>query len=191
LTFEPDGRRRRSLDSRQRIVSAMLWLVRNGAIAPSAEQVAERAGVGLRTVFRQFKDMDSVYAGMAQAIEAELDQVLANPLKGHSWRERLADLIDRRALAFDKIAPFKRAAGAHRHASPFLEASHQRLTTAAREALRALLPAPIAADAALFESLDLILGYEAWSRLRREQGLSSDAARAVLTWAAARLIGER
>ena len=39
---ETDGRRRRSLDSRARIVNAMLELTRESAVAPSAEQVAQR-----------------------------------------------------------------------------------------------------------------------------------------------------
>ena len=186
---EPDGRRRRSLDSRARIVAAMLELVHGGEVAPVAELVAARAGVGLRTVFRHFKDMDSVYREMATVIEAELAEVLARPLSGKTWRERLSDVIARRALAFDKIAPFKRAANAHRHRSPFLEAHHARLTEASRSALRGMLPVAVARDAALLESLDLLLSYETWSRLRREQGLSPRRAREVLEFAVDRLIG--
>jgi len=186
---EPDGRRRRSLDSRARIVAAMLELVHGGEVAPVAEQVAARAGVGLRTVFRQFKDMDSVYREMATVIEAELAEVLARPLSGETWREKLSDVIARRALAFERIAPFKRAANAHRHRSPFLEAHHARLTEASRSAVRGLLPTAVARDAAMVESLDLLLSYETWSRLRREQGLSPRRAREVLEFAVDRLIG--
>lgn len=46
-----DGRKLRSEDSKRRIVSAMLELVREGRMAPTAEEVANRAEVGLRTVF--------------------------------------------------------------------------------------------------------------------------------------------
>ena len=46
----------------------MLELVREGRIAPTAEEVAQRASVGLRTVFRRFKDMESLYAEMSVAI---------------------------------------------------------------------------------------------------------------------------
>ncbi|MFM8818949.1 MAG: TetR/AcrR family transcriptional regulator, partial [Phenylobacterium sp.] len=59
-TQEPDGRRRRGLDSRDRIIAAMLDLAREGEVAPGAERVAARAEVGLRTVFRHFRDMDSL-----------------------------------------------------------------------------------------------------------------------------------
>jgi AcrR family transcriptional regulator len=187
---EPDGRRRRSQDSRARIIAAMLELVHSGKIAPGAEQVAARAGVGLRTVFRHFKDMDSVYREMATVIEGELGEVLKQPLAGETWRERLSDLIVRRSLAFEKIAPFKRAANAHRHASPFLEAHHARLTCASRDILRELLPAAIAAEDLKLETLDLLLGYETWSRLRGEQGLSIRRAREIITFAVERIVGE-
>ena len=58
---ERDGRRLRSIDSRARIVKAMLALIEEGDMAPGAEAVAARAEVGLRTVFRHFKDMESLY----------------------------------------------------------------------------------------------------------------------------------
>src|SRR5271167_3400278 len=115
-----DGRRQRTVDSRARIVSAMLELTHAGHISVSAELVAERAGVGLRTVFRHFNDMDSLYREMSAAMEAEIMEVVAKPLKGETWREKLSDMIARRATAFEKMAPYQRAAAVHRHRSPYL-----------------------------------------------------------------------
>ena len=93
---ETDGRRRRSLDSRARIVEAMLELARQTGSAPSAEQVAQRAGVGLRTVFRHFQDMESLYSEMVGPIEVELRAWAQRPFKGETWRERVMELIVRR-----------------------------------------------------------------------------------------------
>jgi AcrR family transcriptional regulator len=187
--FEPDGRRRRSQDSRARIVAAMLELVRGGDLDPGAEQVAAHAKVGLRTVFRHFKDMDSLYREMSVVIEGELAQVISQPLKGETWREQLGDLIGRRALAFEKIGPYKRASDVHRHASPTLETNHARLVEGSRNNMRRILPAEIADDALIVETLDLLLSYEAWSRLRREQGLAPKRAREVVEAAVRKVIG--
>ena len=55
-----DGRRRRGQDNRARIVAAMLEIIHGGELSPGAEQVAQRADVALRTVFRHFSDMDSL-----------------------------------------------------------------------------------------------------------------------------------
>ncbi|MFX8786073.1 hypothetical protein ABTM90_19835, partial [Acinetobacter baumannii] len=49
-----DGRRQRGQNNRARIVKAVLELTREGTFTPSAEQVARRADVSLRTVFRHF-----------------------------------------------------------------------------------------------------------------------------------------
>jgi AcrR family transcriptional regulator len=90
---ETDGRRRRSQDSRARIVAAMLELTRQGEVSPSATAVAERAGVGLRSVFRHFKDMESLYQEMSITIEGELRAVAEQPFRtddwtGAAWRSR-------------------------------------------------------------------------------------------------------
>lgn len=177
---EPDGRRRRSQDSRARIVAALFALIREGVVAPGAEQVAERAEVGLRTVFRHFNDMDSLYREMGNAIDTELRKVILRPFKSQTWRERVLEMIERRASAFEQVAPFRRAADAHRHSSTFLADHGNRLVSEGREILRRELPPERASDPATFETLDLLLSYEAWNRLRRDQGLSVRKAREVL-----------
>ena len=177
---DSDGRRRRSQDSRARIVTAMLELTRAGEITPGAEQVAARAKVGPRTVFRHFKDMDSLYREIFRVIEDELLDGLARPFKAATWQSRVLELIERRSRAYDRIAPFRRAADVHRHNSPFLDERRDRLAARSREILVRQLPAKLAGDALWLETLDLLLSYEAWNRLRRDQGLTARRAREVL-----------
>ncbi len=177
---ESDGRRRRSLDSRGRVVAALLDLVREGDVAPSAERVAARASVGLRTVFRHFNDKEGLYREMASAIESGLAASLAARVTGADWRERLFGAIGKRAVLYEEIAPFKRAADAHRHRSAFLAAAHARIVAMARRGLEDVVPPWVREDAALFEMLDLLMSFETWSRLRQEQGLNVDKARASL-----------
>jgi AcrR family transcriptional regulator len=186
---EADGRRRRSLDSRARIVAAMLALVREGAVTPGAERVAARADVGLRTVFRHFKDMDSLYGEMSKVVERQFRVVVERPFTAPRGRERIIELVHRRAEVYESIAPFKRASEAHRHRSPFLEAGQARMVTTSRNILRQELPAELARDELAFEALDLLLSFEAWNRLRREQGLSPEQARDTLETAVRRLLG--
>jgi AcrR family transcriptional regulator len=184
-----DGRRRRSQDSRARIVAAMVEIVREGDIGPSAADVAARAGVGLRSVFRHFNDMESLYREITEVIEVELRAVAARPFKGGSWRERVLEMIDRRGPGFDQIAPMRRASDARRHGSPVLQDDHNRLTLTLRELLRAQLP-PDAVDKPTFAALELLLSYEAWNRLRVDQGLSAAEARKALRVAVKGLIGD-
>jgi AcrR family transcriptional regulator len=183
-----DGRRRRGLDNRARIVAAMLEIVQSGEMAPSAEQVAIRADVGLRTVFRHFRDMDSLYGEMSAAITDEIMAVAGRPFRAADWRGRVLEMVERRAVVFEKIAPYQRASAATRHRSKFLAAGHERLTRTAREFLKAQLPAAVLGDPATLEALDLLLSYESWARLREEQNLSPERAREVIEAAVRKLI---
>jgi len=167
-----DGRRRRSQDSRARIVQAMLDLVREGDISPSAELVATRADVGLRTVFRHFKDLESLYLEMSAVIEGELISLVHTPFKGATWRDRVLELVERRGWAYERIAPFKRASEVLRHNSPTLQADNTKMVEISREILRRQLPPEIAKDRIHFEGIDLLLSFDAWNRLRRDQDLS-------------------
>ena len=188
LTEETDGRRRRGQDNRARIVAAMLEIIRAGDMSPSAEQVAARADVGLRTVFRHFKDMDSLYREMSVAIEDELRSIVDAPFRSDHWKDRIVELVDRRAVAFEKIMPFKRASESFRYRSRFLDDDSSRLVIALRAILVRVLDPGVAGDPIRVEALDLLLSFEAWSRLRREQGLSTDQAAEVLRAAVRRTL---
>ena len=173
-----DGRRRRGQDNRGRIVAAMMEIVHSGDIAPSAEQVAARADVGLRTVFRHFQDMDSLYREIAAAVGVEVRAVFDRPLQGETWQDRLFERAGRFALAYEKMAPYKRAADAFRHRSKFLGTDYARLVQDQRQILERELPREILRDRV--EAIDLLLSFEAWARLRNEQGLTPRRAQAVI-----------
>ena len=170
-------------------MAAMLEIIHSGEATPSAEQVAQRADVGLRTVFRHFQDMDSLYREMSVVIEGELRTVAALPFRSEDWRDRVVELIDRRALAFEKTGPFLRASAAFRYRSKHLQADNTRLVAALRERLKRQLPPEVARDHLKVEILDLLISFESWSRLRREQGLSPKRARETLAAAVRRLLG--
>ena len=55
-----DGRNLRSIKSKQMIVDALIKLVKEGNFEPTAQKVADESGVGIRTVFRQFDDMENL-----------------------------------------------------------------------------------------------------------------------------------
>lgn len=183
-----DGRRRRSQQSRDRIVEAMLALVEEGAISPGAEDVAQRASVGLRSVFRHFKDMDSLYAEMAIRLSRVYESALA-PFAADSWNGQLFEAIDRRVVIFERLLPFKRAADAHRHKSPVLAAHHAASLSLLRARLQPLLPPHLQDDSVALETLDMLLSVETWARLRIEQRLSPARAREVIEKAVTRLVG--
>src|SRR5579872_3191663 len=92
---QTDGRRQRSEASRERIVRAMLELVGAGAVTPSADAVAARAGVGLRTVFRHFDNMESLYQQINDVMSAEIRPMVEHPFSASGWKAQLTEMIDR------------------------------------------------------------------------------------------------
>ena len=56
-----DGRRQRSSQSSDLIAQACIEIINEGNLNPTAKEVAKRAGVGTRTVFRQYEDMEDLH----------------------------------------------------------------------------------------------------------------------------------
>lgn len=176
----PDGRRRRTAESRERIVAAMLDLARDGELTPSAETVADRAGVGRRTVFRLFSDMESLYREIHATMLARIKHIRALPIEGLTWRARLDCLVERRAQLFEEILPIKIAGDAQRHRSVFLQEAHAETVRTLRNLMLFVLPKGLKDDADRVEALDAVLSVDLWRRLRTDQKLTQKAALRVL-----------
>ncbi len=185
---EADGRRARGHENRRRIVEAMLALIGSGTISPRAEEVAARAEVGLRTVFRHFDDMDSLYREISASMAAELLPIATAPLPEGDWRVRLGELIERRARGFEKMMPFKIAADVHRHRSDFLQAEHDELARFQRDALCAALGPRLCRNVIRLETIDLLMSFDAWRRMRLDQKLSVAQCKKLLMTAISALL---
>ncbi|MGH7288522.1 MAG: TetR/AcrR family transcriptional regulator [Myxococcota bacterium] len=175
-----DGRVRRSEKSRQAIADAMFELVGGGVLQPTAQQVAERAGVGIRSVFRHFDDMEGLFAAMDARLRSEVVPLLREIEPEGALERRAGDLVERRVRLFERIAPYKRSANLARARSPFLRARHGALVRELRENLLHWLPEFERAPADLVEAVDLATSFEAWDRLRSDQRLSRERAHAAL-----------
>lgn len=175
-----DGRRERSRSSRSKIVAAMLDLVGNGDVSPSAARVAEVAGVGLRSVFRHFADMDALYREMGEVIEARVMPIIVQSPVGATWKEKIFDIAERRAIIFETILPYRISANLKRFQSPFLMQDYRRMLRIENGVVEAQLPPAVKADAVGAHGLTVILSFQTWRLLRHDQEHSVDAAKAVV-----------
>ncbi len=166
-----DGRRERAVASRARILVAMADLIQAGEMQPSAEAVATRAGVGVRTVFRLFNDVEGLHRGLQETMDERLAPIYAEPVHG-TLLERLDLLVARRAVVFEQLARPKAFADANRGRSPSLAAGHQAFVRRQRELLQHHLEGVAPKSGELMDALDLTLSFEVWRRLREDQGLS-------------------
>ncbi|MCZ6502687.1 MAG: TetR/AcrR family transcriptional regulator [Gammaproteobacteria bacterium] len=185
-----DGRRLRSRDSKRKIVSAMLELVREGQIAPTAEEVAQRADVGLRTVFRRFKDMESLYAEMSVAISEQVAPIINEALSHDEWWRNFAQLVERRLRVYEVIMPYRVAAQVLKFQSDILYNRHLEIVRDERERLMSVLPAFLLEDRPLIEALQAVLSFDMWNQLRSDQKLSARAAGDVVNKILSGLLSE-
>ncbi len=174
-----DGRRRRSEQSRTRIVDAVMALVAEVHITPSAENVAARAGVGLRSVFRHFNDMESLYAEIWLS-NVRVYAAALLPYVSADWRGKLDEMIERRAGVYEQLLPFKRAGDVHIHKSPTLAVNQKAVSRVLRERLAQILPAAIVGKPLVFEAINMLLSFECWQLLRLEQQLDPAMARQLI-----------
>ncbi|RZO95828.1 MAG: TetR/AcrR family transcriptional regulator [Gammaproteobacteria bacterium] len=125
--LEQDGRRLRSLTSQNIIVDAMIILVQRGILEPTAQQVADEAGIGIRTVFRQVQDKENLFSKMDEKVRADLQEILdraAHP-QGN-LKERIEGLIELEAEIFEKNLQFLRATLANKWKYNTLQKNYER-----------------------------------------------------------------
>ncbi|MEN9718599.1 MAG: hypothetical protein RIQ99_1477 [Pseudomonadota bacterium] len=175
-----DGRRARSRSSRTRIVEALLDLVGKGEVAPSAARVAEVAGVGLRSVFRHFADMDALYSAMGATIEQQVMPIIAQDPIGDTWKAKLFDIAERRAKVFEAIMPYRISASIKRFQSAFLMERYHHMVRLEADMIAPHLPAAVKADRIAAHGLNVILGFQTWRLLRHDHQLPVDEATAVV-----------
>jgi hypothetical protein len=83
-----------------------------------------------------------------------------------------------------------RAGQIHRHRSSYLKTAHAQFVALLRNILVGLLPKDAADNVVLVETLDMLLSFENWNRLRDVQGLSMTKSKRVLKQAIEPLLSD-
>ena len=125
--LKQDGRRLRSLISQNIIVDAMMTLIQRGILEPTAQEVADEAGIGIRTVFRQIQDKENLFSKMDEKVRATLQETLkraTNP-RGN-LEERIEGLIELEAEIFERNIQFLRATLANKWKYNTLQKNYER-----------------------------------------------------------------
>lgn len=163
----------------------MLDLFDEGQVDPTAQQVADRAGVSLRTVFHHFQSMEAVFAecwrlqSQRQWSEDRLPVVSPDGALG----DRLRATVEARCDLFERVAGPRRAAVRRATASPILAKGLAESSALLRRLLADTFAAELARDdqpEVLLDALDTACSFEAWDRLRRDVGRSPEAVVEIL-----------
>jgi TetR/AcrR family transcriptional regulator, regulator of autoinduction and epiphytic fitness len=107
---DADGRRRRAERSRAAVVDALLSLYDDGVVRPGAAEVAERAGVSTRSVFRHFADLEALAQAAIDRQWARVHELFEPPSAEGDVQARAAALVDQRLRLHAAIIGVARAA---------------------------------------------------------------------------------
>jgi TetR/AcrR family transcriptional regulator of autoinduction and epiphytic fitness len=188
-----DGRTARAVRTRSAIVDAHLALLRDGDLRPTGERIAERAGVSLRTLWTNFKDMETLFAAAGRRL-IELQVKAYQPIPPTlPLRERIDAFCRQRAKMLEILAPAARAAVIREPFSAQLRRNRSIEIARVRDEITTLFTPELAASgtgqAELLDALMMTTTYASWSVLREHMGMDADAARAVMRRTVAALLG--
>jgi AcrR family transcriptional regulator len=172
----PDGRRLRSERSRQAILDAGLALIEEGVLVPTAQLISERAGVGIRSFFRHFSDMENLFATVdAEAREATEALFIGGDRHG-TLEERIQHAIERHADGYENKKKIILSTHAQSWRYEILRKNYARYQRGLRKDLDDWLPELKSLTRLDREAVDAVASFEMWNRLREHQGLSKKCA---------------
>jgi TetR/AcrR family transcriptional regulator, regulator of autoinduction and epiphytic fitness len=180
-----DGRHRRAERSRAAVVDALLSLYDDGDVRPGVADIAARAGVSPRSVFRHFADLE----GLAQAAidrQWERVHVLYDAPEPEGDRgTRVSALVEQRLRLHGAIIGVARAAALLSSSSPVVASTLRARRRLLRDQVLALFgpelgARPGAARRELAAALEATASLENVDYLRTHAGLGPDRAAAVV-----------
>ena len=176
---KPDGRVERSVRTRSKIAAAVLDLVGRGVLDPTAEAVALHAGVGYRTVFRHFEDMEALFDELNAKIGELVIAGLPDLPPDGPLADRIAGFVTRRTQVFEAITNYYLSGNIRQHSSESLRRSRTNFARLLRQQQATYLPeSAVTPETAVL--VELVATIDAWVRLRQLQGCDVETARRIV-----------
>ena len=170
--LQADGRIQRSQRSREKILRAYWELMLGGDMEPSAAAIAEHAGVGLRSVFRHFEDLDTLLLELMSLCYDEVTPQFLKPLKSINWKDQILELVERNVEIWERIKVPHTAGELGRFKSQILMDDYKRSRNLEISDIRAILPKDINNYDNVLFALDSTLSFSTMRRLREDRKLS-------------------
>ncbi|WBC16363.1 TetR/AcrR family transcriptional regulator [Micromonospora sp. WMMA1998] len=179
-----DGRAARAERTRAAIVEAHLALIDAGDLRPTGERIAERAGVSLRTLWTNFKDMETLFAATGRRIGERQAAIWRPVAPGLPLNTRIAEFSGQRARMLEVLAPSARASALREPFSPQLRRNREAAIARVRQEIEAVFGAELAhagpGRGQLLDAVTVACTWAAWSMMRDAMGLDVEAARAAM-----------
>lgn len=167
-----------------RVLEALLELVEEGELRPTAQAVAERAGVALRTVYHHFEDVGALRSMALRMQTDRYRETLREVDASLPLEERISLTARQYRRLFEAITPMRLATMFDQHDSPEMAEGLRQARAQRREHLASTFSAELGRRSdegrALLDALDLITSWDTWNYLRTSLSRSAAAAEKVV-----------
>ena len=179
-TVVADGRRARSERSKQAIIDASLALMAEGNLIPTAQQISDKAGVGIRSFFRHFDGMETLFATIDEQARDSVEALFLGGDRDGTLEERILHAMERYGHGYETQRNMILSTSAQLWRSQTLRKNYGHYQRGLRKDLDEWLPELKKLARSEREAVDAIASFEMWHRLRYHQGLSKQATIEVL-----------
>jgi AcrR family transcriptional regulator len=191
-----DGRTVRAERTRQALVDAMLDLLYEGDLQPTAERIAERAGVSERSVFQHFADRETLYQAVAMQQFERIMPTLRPIDPSGPLPDRIDAFVAQRSRLLETVTPVRRAALLLEPSSEVVAGWLAKIRSAKGSEVERIFRPELdeldqARRGAVLAALVAASAWTSWESLRAHQGLTEERAQAAMGATIAALLAER
>jgi TetR/AcrR family transcriptional regulator, regulator of autoinduction and epiphytic fitness len=175
-----DGRTARSAKTRDAIADALLDLLADGRLRPTAREIAARAAVSVRSVYVHFDDLEDLFCVAAKRHFARIAPMLAPVAATGAPAERALALVRQRVRLYATTGAVSRATRLHAESSPTLARMLRDARTRSRADLERVFGVELHSlsdpeRANTVAVLDVLTGPDTWETLRGQHDLTVEA----------------
>jgi TetR/AcrR family transcriptional regulator, regulator of autoinduction and epiphytic fitness len=176
-----DGRAARSAKTRNAIADALLDLLADGRLRPTAREIADRARVSVRSVYVHFDDLEDLFCVAANRHFTRIAPMLAPAPATGALSERADALVRQRIRLYAQAGAVARATRLHAAFSPTLarilrEAQTRSRADVERLFAKELRPLSPSHRTSILAVLDVLTGPDAWETLRERYDIDDETA---------------
>lgn len=166
-------RQSRSDRTRDAVLNAFLALVEEGDLSPTADRVAQRSQVSLRTVYHQFDDLETLHRLAGERLYTRVRELTVDLDTSLPTLQRVDAYVRQRVTVFDVLHPLSSAARVREPFSPVLRANRDEMLRLGERNVQQVFGPEIAALSEpqarrLVVAVGLVTNWSAWYALLEE-----------------------
>jgi AcrR family transcriptional regulator len=187
-----DGRRLRREQNRTAVIEALLAMFRDGIYQPSTDEIAAKAGLSARSLFRYFDDVNDLHRAAAdRAVQLALPLISLGTEPGEPTADKIRAVVSSRARLFEETGPAARALRAASTRREMLRGLLERNRSYLRRQINDVFAPELAeVGPAVQPVLQVLCSFECYELLRYTQGLSREESEAAMRTGIGVLLGD-